>query len=125
MLVAEEEVPILTVTLSQIKKAYRKQALLYHPDKAGQSAETTQKFHQIGFAYAVLSDEKRRKRFDDTGRTNESFLEGEADWDAYFRELWSGEVSGRTLDDFVKTYQGMIGEIVFGVVKHINMDFIA
>lgn len=89
--------------LAQIRKAYRKLALQHHPDKAGGDS---QRFQQIGFAYAVLSDEKRRKRFDDTGRTDESFFEGEADWNAYFKELWQGEVNKQTLNDFVKSYKG-------------------
>ena len=80
----------------------------YHPDKAGSSEDSVQKFQQIGFAYAVLSDEKRKKRYDDTGRTDESFFDGEADWNAYFKELWEGEVNQKTLDDFVKTYQGAL-----------------
>ena len=56
----------------QIRKAYRKLALKCHPDKGGDEKQ----FQQVGYAYAVLSDEKRRKRFDDTGRTDESFFEG-------------------------------------------------
>ena len=31
---------------------------------------------------------------------------GEADWNAYFKELWKGEVNEKTLDDFVKSYKG-------------------
>lgn len=101
-------------TADEIKKSYRKLALQYHPDKVNNSASASEedkeaanrRFHQISFAYTVLSDEKRRKRFDETGRTDESFFEGEADWNAYFKELWQGEVNGQTLDDFVKSYKG-------------------
>ena len=101
-------------TADEIKKSYRKLALQYHPDKVSNSANVTEedkeaankRFHQISFAYTILSDEKRRKRFDETGRTDESFFEGEADWNAYFKELWQGEVNGQTLDDFVKSYKG-------------------
>lgn len=99
--------PISRLTMySQIKKAYRKLALQYHPDKVGASEENTQKFHQIGFAYTVLNDEKRRKKYDNTGRTDESMFDGEADWNAYFKELWSGEVNGQTLDEFRMEYKG-------------------
>lgn len=73
------------INLDAIKKAYRRLALLNHPDKhAASSANEDEKrakslkFQQVGFAYAVLSDEKRRKRSDATGRTDESFLEGES-----------------------------------------------
>lgn len=56
-------------TDDEIKKAYRKQALLHHPDKhAGASRETMyrqeMKFKTIGEANAVLSDPERRRQFD-------------------------------------------------------------
>lgn len=49
---------------AEIKKAYRKAALRYHPDKQqGKEKEAAgKKFQQIGFAYAVLSDAGKRKR---------------------------------------------------------------
>lgn len=91
----------------EIRRAYRKLALQHHPDKQQNGDGDSTKFQQIGFSYAVLSDEKRRKRFDETGRTDEAaFFEGEADWNAYFKELWQGEVNKQTLDDFVKSYKG-------------------
>lgn len=49
-----------------IKKAFRKLAHRYHPDKSGGDE---QKFKEIGEAYAVLSDEKRRAEYDSYGRT--------------------------------------------------------
>lgn len=79
----------------------------YHPDKVAAGEDNTKRFHQIGYAYTVLSDEKRRAKYDKTGRTDESMFDGDADWNAYFKELWSGEVNGQTLDDFVKKYKGV------------------
>lgn len=95
-------------------------ALKYHPDKQRaasssssssaqqQAQDVSAKFQQIGFAYAVLSSESRRKRYDATGRTDESmFGDGEEmDWNAYFRELWTGEVNADTLESFRKKYRG-------------------
>lgn len=108
---------------SQIKKAYRRLALQYHPDKVGTSEATTQKFHQIGFAYAVLNDDMRKKRYDETGRTDESFFEGEADWNAYFRELWKGEVNQKTLDEFVEKYKGEWGLDVVPIMADRLSDY--
>uniref|UniRef100_H2YFW2 J domain-containing protein n=1 Tax=Ciona savignyi TaxID=51511 RepID=H2YFW2_CIOSA len=53
----------------QIKKAYRKQALKFHPDRHSSATPeekeaTEHKFKEVGEAYAVLSDEKKRGRFD-------------------------------------------------------------
>ena len=49
-----------------IKKAFRKLAHKYHPDKVGGDE---QKFKEIGEAYSVLSDDKRRAEYDTYGRT--------------------------------------------------------
>ena len=48
----------------QIRKAFRKLALQYHPDKNKNSEESKQKFMEIVKAYEILSDEKSRERYD-------------------------------------------------------------
>jgi DnaJ-class molecular chaperone len=53
-------------TDDQIKKAYRKLARLFHPDVNSDEGAETQ-FKLIGEAYAVLSDESKRRIYDMTG----------------------------------------------------------
>ena len=52
---------------AQIKKAYRKLAVQYHPDKNPGDEAATAKFAEINNAYEVLSDEKKRKIYDKHG----------------------------------------------------------
>jgi DnaJ family protein C protein 9 len=101
-----------TATDEEIKKVYRKLALIYHPDKHVSSTEdakqvASRKFQQVGFAYAVLSDKKRRAKYDATGSTEDGFdlAGGEDGWEAYFEALFES-VTRDKLDQMKKEYQG-------------------
>lgn len=116
----EEEVNLYAVlslqndaSLDAIKKAYRKLALVYHPDKHTHSSDkmkedASTKFQQVGFAYSVLCDATRRARYDLTGRTDEGFDlvgAGEDGWEMYFADLFDRVTRGK-LDEMKKEYQG-------------------
>lgn len=60
-------------TNAQIKKAYRKLARQYHPDVNPNNAEAERKFKEINEAHEVLSDEEKRRKYDELG----------ADWQRY------------------------------------------
>jgi molecular chaperone DnaJ len=55
-------------TTQQIKAAYRRLALKYHPDKNPGDHSAEEKFKEAAEAYAVLSDEEKRARYDRFGR---------------------------------------------------------
>merc|ERR1712203_591448 len=53
----------------EIKKAYRKRAMVHHPDRHSSASEDEKKDHEtkfkeVGEAYAILSDEKKRRMYD-------------------------------------------------------------
>ena len=70
-------------TQEDIKKAYRKLAHQYHPDKGGDE----QKFKEINEAYQVLSNSEKRQQYDQFGRNFEGgtgFQGGQPGWDFGF-----------------------------------------
>lgn len=52
-----------TASKNEIKKAYRKKALQYHPDKGGNES----KFREVNEAYDILSDEDKKYNYDSHG----------------------------------------------------------
>jgi len=56
-----------SATPAEIKKAYRKKAIKYHPDKNPGDKSAEEKFKQAAEAYEILSDENKKARYDQFG----------------------------------------------------------
>lgn len=58
-----------SATLADIKKAFRQQAALHHPDRSA-AADAAARFRLVQVAYEVLSDPDKRKAYDDNRQRN-------------------------------------------------------
>jgi len=56
-----------SASAEEIKKAYRRAAMKYHPDRNPGDKEAEAKFKEVGEAYEVLSDDSKRQRYDQFG----------------------------------------------------------
>jgi curved DNA-binding protein len=56
-----------SASAEEIKKAYRKQAMKYHPDRNKGDATAEKKFKEVNEAYGTLSDPQKRKQYDTFG----------------------------------------------------------
>ena len=63
-------------TVEEIKKAYRKKAIQYHPDKNPGDKEAEEKFKEAAEAYDVLSNPDKRARYDQFGHAGMSGAAG-------------------------------------------------
>lgn len=74
----------------EIKKAYRKLAIRYHPDKNPDNEEAAETFKRISEAYQVLSDKEKRSKYDQFGMQEGGAAEM-ADPEKFFDDIFGGE----------------------------------
>ena len=92
----------------EIKKAYRKLAIKYHPDKNPGDKAAEEKFKELGEAYEALSDPQRRAAYDQYGhaafdprsRASRAGAGGFHDPFEIFREVFGGGGGGSIFDEF-------------------------
>ncbi len=60
-----------TATIEQIKQAFRAKARKHHPDRNVGDKKASERFQAVTLAYRILSDSERRKRYDETGDTQD------------------------------------------------------
>lgn len=81
-----------------IKKAYRKLAIKFHPDKNPDDPTAEDKFKEAAEAYAVLSDEDKRRRYDQFGHAGVGGASGQ------------GQPGGFTMDDIFSQFGDVFGD---------------
>lgn len=86
-----------TASVEDIKKAYRKEALKYHPDRNPGNKEAEEKFKQAAEAYEILSDGDKRAKYDRFGHSGVKGGNG-------------GYGGGMSMDDIFSQFGDLFGE---------------
>jgi molecular chaperone DnaJ len=97
-----------TASQDEIKKAFRKLAMQYHPDR-NKAADAEAKFKEINEAYEVLSDETKRQRYDQFGHAgaNEQSFGGQGGgFEDIFDMFRGGNQGGGGFEDIFNMFNG-------------------
>lgn len=92
-----------SATADELKKAYRKKAVQYHPDKNPGDKEAEEKFKEAAEAYEVLSDPNKRARYDQFGHAGMGGAAGGGDFGG-----------GMSMDDIFSQFGDIFGGVFGG-----------
>ncbi|HXC05659.1 MAG TPA: J domain-containing protein [Bacteroidia bacterium] len=104
-------------TAEVIKKAYRKLAVKYHPDKNAGNKAAEEKFKEISEAYNVLGDAEKRKTYDELGENYAQYSSGGRSaqdfdysrWQNTGRQRYSGFEESSTDGDYSDFFESIFG----------------
>jgi len=102
-----------SATEGQLKKAYHKSSLKYHPDRVAgqdetQKEEATQKFQALGAVYKILCDKDSKAVYDETGEIPDDdscTLDPDKDWTEYWRILFK-KITLDDIKEFEEKFRG-------------------
>ncbi len=124
-----------------LKKAYRKMAMKYHPDKNPGDKKSEENFKAVNEAYQVLNDDKKRQIYDQYGKQgleghgqgHGGFSGGFDDIGSMFEEMFNGGFGGGRKTREKKTYNYNLdtevsinlefNEAIFGVKKEVDFKY--
>lgn len=97
-----------TASQDEVKKAYRRLALKYHPDKNPNDSQAEEKFKEASEAYEILSDPEKRTRYDRYGLegVRSAFAEGGFSWSDFHHFSDFEDIFGNLFDSFFGTSFG-------------------
>ncbi|NGP86786.1 molecular chaperone DnaJ [Fodinibius halophilus] len=91
---------------SEIKKAYRKKAMKFHPDRNSDDPNAEKKFKQASEAYEVLGDSEKRQRYDQFGHRGVNGSNGFGGRGAGFEDIGFEDIFSRFSDIFGGEFGG-------------------
>ena len=107
-------------TPEDIKKSFRKLAMKYHPDRNKDNKQAEEKFKEINEAYEVLSDPKKRERYDQLGSSYQQWQQrggnpGNFNWNEWYTNQ-GGRAQQVNPEDFGDIFGGFSDffRVIFG-----------
>lgn len=113
-------------TQEDIKKAYKKLALRYHPDRnINNREEASKKFKEVSEAHKILSDPEKRREYDTTGMVSDGFSMAGGQHNPFemFNTIFKKHVSEfvnnapKNSNNFADILNGLKGDMPFGGIR--------